>query len=178
MSAPAGMLLRRLSATDLAAFQHYRHDPEVGRWQGWTPKTDADALAFLNEMAAIPLFAQGQWTQLGIADASTGALLGDIGIHISTDGRGAEFGFSLARAAQGRGIAAAAVGAAIAMVFEQTGAEHISAQTDARNTACVRLLQRLGATRVARIDTEFRGEPCEEWRYRLATRPTTPGDHG
>jgi aminoglycoside 6'-N-acetyltransferase len=175
------MVLRRLAATDLAAFQHYRHDPEVGRWQGWTPQPDADALAFLNEMAAIPLFAPGQWTQLGIADAASGMLLGDVGIHVSADGREAELGFSLARAAQGRGIATAAVRAAIAMVFEETGAERISAQTDARNTACVRLLQRLGSTLVARIDTEYRGERCEEWRYRLATRPTIPiipGDHG
>lgn len=165
------MTLRRLSATDLPAFQAYRRDPEVGRWQGWTPKPDAEALAFLNEMAAIPLFQLGKWTQLGIADDATGELLGDAGIHLSADGREAEFGFSLARAAQGRGLASAAVREAIALVFAQTPAERIHAQTDARNTACIRLLERLGATLIERIDTEFRGAPCVELRYELARRP-------
>lgn len=165
------MKLRRLASTDLADFQAYRHDPEVGRWQGWTPRPDTEALAFLKEMAAIPLFQPGQWTQLGIADEATGRLLGDIGIHLAADGREAEFGFTLAREAQGRGIASAAVRAAIELVFEQTAAERIHAQTDARNTACLRLLERLGARPVERIETEFRGEPCVEWRYELARRP-------
>ena len=59
-------MLRRLRADDLAAFQAYRHDPEVGRWQGWTPRPDAEALAFLNEMAAAPPFAPGGWTQVAV----------------------------------------------------------------------------------------------------------------
>lgn len=165
------MTLRRLRGADLPAFQAYRRDPEVGRWQGWTPKPDAEALAFLNEMAAVACFRPGHWTQLGIADALTDELHGDIGIHISDDGREAEFGFTLARVAQGRGIASAAVREAIAMVLAQTAVERIHAQTDARNTACIRLLDRLGARLLERIDTEFRGEPCVELRYLLAQRP-------
>lgn len=134
------------------------------------PQPDADALAFLNEMAAVPLFMPGEWTQLGIADEASDALLGDVGIFISADGREAELGFSLARAAQGRGIASAAVRAAIVWLMEQTSVERIHAQTDARNAACIRLLERLGAARVQRIDTEFRGERCVEFRYELACR--------
>lgn len=164
------MRLRRLAASDLAAFQAYRGDPEVGRWQGWQPQADAEALAFLNEMASAPLFMPGEWTQLGIADDASNALLGDVGIHLGADGRAAELGFSLARAAQGRGIASDAVRAAIALVLAQTRAERIHAQTDARNTACIRLLERLGGTLVARIDTHFRGEPCVELSYELARR--------
>jgi ribosomal-protein-alanine N-acetyltransferase len=142
----------------------------VGRWQGWTPQADEQALAFLKEMATIPLFQPGQWTQLAIADARSDALIGDLGIHVSADGREAEFGFSLARAAQGRGIATTAVRAAIAMVLEQTAVQRIHAQTDARNTACIRLLERLPARLTARITAEFRGEACIELRYELAQR--------
>lgn len=167
---PASVLLRRLAPSDLAAFQAYRQDAEVGRWQGWLPWPDAKALAFLQQMATVPLFTPGHWTQLGIAEAQTDLLLGDIGIHVSVDGREAEFGFSLARAAQGRGLASAAVRAAIAQVFANTAVERIHAQTDARNTACLRLLQRLGAPQVARIDTVFRGEACVELRHELARR--------
>jgi [ribosomal protein S5]-alanine N-acetyltransferase len=162
--------LRRLRESDLAAFQAYRQDTEVGRWQGWVPQPDEQARAFLAEMAAIPLFQPGSWTQLAIADDATDALLGDLGVHLSADGREAEFGFSLARQAQGRGIATAAVREGIARVFAQTAAERIHAQTDARNTACLRLLERLGGRRIARVDAEFRGEPCVEFRYELARR--------
>lgn len=169
------MSLRRLSPDDLPAFQAYRGDPEVGRWQGWQPQPDAQALAFLNEMASVPLFVPGTWSQLGIADALTGQLLGDVGIHISEDGHEAEFGFSLARGAQGRGLASAAVREAVALVFAQTAVQRIHAQTDSRNLACIRLLERLGATRLAEIATEFRGEPCIEFRYELARRPSTAG---
>lgn len=165
------MTLRRLSPDDLAAFQAYRQDPEVGRWQGWQPQPDAQALGFLTEMASAPLFVPGTWSQLGIADAQTGALLGDIGIHISDDGQAAEFGFSLARAAQGRGLASAAVREAVALVFAQTPVLCIHAQTDSRNLACIRLLERLGAVKLADIATEFRHEPCVEHRYELARRP-------
>lgn len=165
------MTLRHLRSSDLADFQAYRHDSDVGRWQGWQPQTDAQALAFLEEMAGGPQFQPGTWTQLGITDDLTGQLIGDLGIHVSADGREAEFGFSLARAAQGRGLASAAVRAAIAQVFEQTAVRHIHAQTDARNAACIRLLERLGATRIATVATEFRGEPCTELRYLLASRP-------
>lgn len=167
------MTLRRLRPGDLADFQAYRHDPEVGRWQGWQPQGDAQALAFLTEMAACPLFAPGQWTQLGIADALTDQLIGDVGICISDDGQAAEFGFSLARAAQGRGLASAAVREAAALVFAQTAVQRIHAQTDRRNLACLRLLERLGAVKLAEIATEFRGEPCVEIRYELARRPGT-----
>lgn len=165
------MTLRRLRPADLADFQAYRQDPEVGRWQGWQPQTDTQALAFLEEMADGPLFQPGTWTQLGIADDLTGQLIGDLGIHLSADGREAEFGFSLARAAQRRGLASAAVREGLALVFEQTAVQHIHAQTDARNAACLRLLERLGGQHIATLATEFRGEPCTELRYLLASRP-------
>lgn len=169
------MSLRRLSPDDLPAFQAYRHDPEVGRWQGWQPLSDAQAMAFLSEMASAPLFVPGTWSQLGIAADATGPLLGDIGIHISEDGHEAEFGFSLARAAQGRGLASAAVREALSLVFAQTAVQRIHAQTDRRNLACLRLLERLGATKLDEIATEFRGEPCVELRYELAARTRATG---
>jgi hypothetical protein len=42
-----GGLLRRLRTSDLAAFQAYRSIPEIGRFQGWSPMSEAEAVAFL-----------------------------------------------------------------------------------------------------------------------------------
>ena len=63
---------------DLAAFQAYRLDPELGRYQGWSPMTTAEATNFLFEMAHVPLFSAGGWSQVGIAECSDPRLIGDL----------------------------------------------------------------------------------------------------
>lgn len=156
-----GGLLRRLRAVDLAAFQAYRAWPGLGRYQGWTPMADADAERFIAEMAALPLFVRGQWLQLAIAAPDGVALLGDLGLHVDADGGAAEIGFTLAPQAQGRGLGAAAVRAAVGLLFE-AGVGQVRALSDARNTPSLRLLARAGFRQVDSVETLFRGEPCTE----------------
>jgi RimJ/RimL family protein N-acetyltransferase len=159
--------LRRLRASDLAALQAYRNDPEVGRFQGWEPMTDAAAAAMIAEMAAAPCPTPGDWVQIAIADAATDELLGDIGLHVSAAGEDAEFGITLAPSAQGRGLAAEAAGALIGVLREQGRVRRLVGITDVRNTASARLLERLGMTLEGEQETIFRGEPCREARYAL-----------
>ena len=61
------IVLRRLRADDLQAFQAYRHDPAVSRYQGWTAQSDDAANAFFEEMYRVKLLQRGAWTQLAIA---------------------------------------------------------------------------------------------------------------
>jgi len=159
------VVLRRLVAADLAALQSYRHDPEVGRYQGWTPVTDEAALAFILAQPEAPPFPRGEWMQLAIADRETQILIGDIGVCVDEAGATAEIGFTLGRLAQGRGLASEAVALAIELVFATTPVARIMAITDARNLPSVALLERLGFRRVDERNTEFRGEPCIEYDY-------------
>jgi len=167
----ARVALRRLRATDLEPFAAYRRDPDVGRWQGWTPLSDEATLAFLQEMAACPLCGRGQWTQLGIARLADDALLGDVGIRVEDDGSEVELGITLSRAAQGRGFAGEALRLALDIAFAATPAGRVIAVTDARNAPCIRLLERGGLRRIGRHATTFRGEPCEEIVYAIARSP-------
>jgi RimJ/RimL family protein N-acetyltransferase len=160
--------LRRLAASDLAAFQAYRSEPGLGRYQGWSALSDDAARAFLEEMNAAPLFRPGRWIQLGIADPQTLALLGDVGLFLSEDAAQAEIGFTLSGAAQGRGVATAAVRESLRLIFERTPVLQVVAITDARNLASVRLLERIGMRRQAERRVPFRGEPCIEYVYVLA----------
>jgi RimJ/RimL family protein N-acetyltransferase len=161
-----GFVLRRLRADDLAEFQAYRRDPELGRYQGWLPVSDEEALAFLREMNAAPLLNPGCWTQIGIAEPDNQGLIGDIGIFLTQDGRRAEIGFTLARHAQGRGVATAAVREAVDLIFASSSAvDRACAITDARNDASVQLLERVGMLRTEAMPTVFRGEPCIEVVY-------------
>ena len=159
--------LRRLATTDLAAFQAYRRDPDIGRFQGWSPQGDAEAGAFLAAMNAAPLFAPGAWSQIAIVDGAD-ALIGDIGVCLARDAETAELGFTLAGAAQGRGLAREAVAAAIALVFRHTPATRILCVTDERNAPAQRLIARLSMTLERQSPALFRGQACTEFHYALA----------
>lgn len=160
-----GGRLRRLRQRDLASFQAYRRMPELGRYQGWSPMPDAEALAFLGAMNEAPLFMLGQWVQLGIADSKTERLIGDIGVYLSKDGFSSEIGFTLDPAAQGRGIATTAVREALHILFANTKVERAFGVTDGRNSASVRLLERAGFMLQETRQVIYRGEPCVEKVY-------------
>lgn len=161
-------MLRRLTTADMFTFQAYRSDPHLGRYQGWSPMSDEKALAFLSEMSTAPLFRPGSWTQIGISESPSQILSGDIGLFLSDDGRHAEIGFTLARHAQGRGVATTAVREAIKLIFDCTTADRVLGITDVRNSASVRLLERVGMERVEARNTVFRGDPCDEYVYALS----------
>lgn len=161
------MVLRRLQVSDLSLFHAYRSDPLVGRYQGWSPMTETEALAFLNEMASADLLVPGSWTQIAIAGANTGGLVGDVGIFVAEGAQSAEIGFTLSPAATGKGYATAAVRETIHLLFEHTPVERIIGVTDARNAPSVHVLERVEMTRVESRETVFRGEPCTEWVYAI-----------
>jgi RimJ/RimL family protein N-acetyltransferase len=185
--ATARTTLRRLSTDDVAAFQAYRTDPEVGRWQGWSPMTGGEALAFLARMRRAPLFVPGEWCQIGIAlrmsvdavDAvDEGRLIGDIGLGVDPAHPDlAQVGFSMHRRWQGRGLAAEAVEAACVLLFEHGRMRRVEAITDTRNTSSMRLLERLGFRLERTEEALFRGLPCREHRY-VRERPRGAGAAG
>lgn len=161
----AGVVLRRLSVHDAAAFQAYRTDAELGRYQGWSAMTDAKTREFLDEMNTLALFRPGEWAQIGVAGQDGLTLLGDMGLFVAADSRHAEIGFTLARPAQGHGLATAAARETVALLFEFTAAERVLGITDARNHASIRVLERIGMRKVEERGVVFRGEACVECVY-------------
>jgi ribosomal-protein-alanine N-acetyltransferase len=162
-----GGVLRRLRTSDLSAFQAYRADRELGRFQSWSRMSEADAVTFLAEMSDAPLFKPGDWVQLGIAEPAADQLIGDVGIFLSADELTGEIGFTLARDAQGRGIATAAVRQALQVLFGVTRVKQVRGISDSRNVRSVRLLERVGFRHQEDRSTVFRGEPCIEAVYIL-----------
>ena len=166
-AAGATIVLRRLEPADLRAFQDYRSDAEVGRYQGWSPMTDAAATVFIASMNAAAPFRKGEWLQVGIAHGRTGRLLGDMGLHLNDDGAEGEIGFTLARAEQSRGAGADAVNVALGLFFSCTDVVRVIGVTDARNEPSIRLLERVGMQRIKTAAAIFRGEPCVEYTYAI-----------
>lgn len=133
---------------------------------------DAAAFEFLDEMHRAPLFAPGQWVQLGISDPASDELVGDIGLYLSADGTSGEIGFTLQSSSQGRGIAALAVCEALQLLFSATSATRVLGITDERNLPSIKLLERVGFRLIDSRQVVFRGEPCTERVYAL---PRTDG---
>ncbi len=165
------ILLRRLVPSDLANFQDYRHDEEVGQYQGWSPQSDTEAAIALEKYGAAKFFQPGVWFQIGIADRETDALIGDIGVCLSAKEPEAEFGFTLRRQSQGSGLASEAIGALMAFLFAETDIRRIVGITDARNIAAMKLLEKLGMRRLQTNKAIFRGAPCEEHVFILQRPP-------
>lgn len=160
-----GFVLRRMSTGDLAEFQAYRHDEELGRYQGWLPTPDERAMEFLAEMSAAPFPNPGHWTQVGIAEPERQRLIGDIGVYFDQAVSYAEIGFTLARPAQGRGVATAAIQSVIELIFDCSAAGRVIGVTDARNLPSMRLLERAGMRLESTKRAVFRGKDCVEHTY-------------
>lgn len=156
------ILLRRLHPDDLDAFLAYRADPQVARFQGWSPMSSEQALAFLQHESDLDALRPGQWSQLGVTRGDEPDLIGDAGIHLSDDGMTAEIGMSLSRPAQGQGLGTELAGGLIELVFSSTSVNEVLAHADLRNEPCMRALQRAGMTRFATRKTIWKDELCEE----------------
>jgi aminoglycoside 6'-N-acetyltransferase len=70
-------------------------------------------------------------------------LIGDIGVNLHKNGRQAEIGFTLAAEYQGSGYATEGIRRLVEHLFVTHGLHRVSAECDARNLGCARLLERL-----------------------------------
>ena len=69
--------LRPFEAADLEAFVAYRSDPEVARYQSWSPTYSmAHAEVFLSSQRGLAFGEPGEWLQLAIFDRATGRSMG------------------------------------------------------------------------------------------------------
>lgn len=170
------LVLRPLRASDAEGLFAYRGDPEVARFQSWEPQS-------LDEMHALIAAEQGRgsdepgWSQLAIAEAATGVLLGDIGIHIlESDPRQVELGFTLAPHAQRRGYATEAVRAVLHELFVRLGKHRVVASTDPRNARSIALLRRLGFRQEAHLVESlwFKGAWADDLIFALLRREWPP----
>ena len=161
------VILRRLDPLDLPAFQAYRTDKGVGRYQGWAAQTDLQALEFIERMGNAVLFQSRSWVQLAVADPETNELIGDTGFCVAADGASAELGFTISPAFQRRGLGTEALREAVGLLFEHSSAVRVICITDARNIPSIRLLEGAQMQRTATAGVVFRGEPCIEHTYTL-----------
>lgn len=160
--------LRRFRVDDVDAFQAYRADPHVARFQSWQDHTREQAERFVAEMEVADPGVPGEPFQFAVARLDDDALVGDcmlaIGVGLPPT---AEIGYTVAPDAQGHGLATEAAGALVGYAFGRHGVSAVRAVTDARNAASVGVAERLGMRLVGSVRTTFKGEACDEHTYEL-----------
>jgi RimJ/RimL family protein N-acetyltransferase len=147
------LVLRPFRPEDLPAFVAYRRDPGVARFQTWEPSWSMDdAERLVAGQEGRELGEPGVWVGLVAADRADGTVHGDCAARVVADRRAtAEVGVTFAPASQGRGLATEALGAFVAALFDEHGMHRVFAETDDRNGAVHRLLERLGFREEARL---------------------------
>ena len=155
--------LRHLSPRDLRAFQAYRQDPEVARYQNWRSMSDDEALHFLRDVSKSKPLAPGRWRQIGIALKKDNTLIGDMGWFLNADQTEVELGITLAREFQNRGHASGAMRMATHHVFASSPVKRVVAWSDVRNLASMRMIQRLGFRHVLTETNDGITEACHHF---------------
>ena len=156
------LCLRPFRAEDLPDFVAYRCAPEVARYQSWDETYSmADAEEFLAGQDGLVFGEAGAWMQLAAIDRSSGALCGDCAVRVLTEQPAtAEVGVTFAPAHQGSGLATEALAGVVTKLFDDLDLHRIYAETDDRNHAVHRLLERVGFRCEARLVEAdwFKGE--------------------
>jgi RimJ/RimL family protein N-acetyltransferase len=166
----ARLVLRRFTDADLAAFQAYRNDSAVARYQSWETFSREEALRFLSEQTGLEPLTPGRWFQIAVALKETRALVGDCAVKVSEeDTRLAEIGFTFAREHQGKGHATEAVRRLLDFLFREAGLHRVIAITDCENKPAAALLERTGLRREGHFlqNIWFKGKWGDEYLYAI-----------
>lgn len=138
------LTLRRPRPSDADAVFAYASDPQVTLHMDWPTHTDiAQSRAFLEHCAAA--WADGNEATWAITLGDDDGMIGAVGVR--THGHKADFGYTLARAYWGRGIATEAARAMLDEVFRLPGIARVWATCSLENIGSRRVLEKAGLER-------------------------------
>jgi ribosomal-protein-alanine N-acetyltransferase len=173
----ARLRLRPFTYADADALFALHSNAQVLRyWDAppWTERSRAERfLATCRQLAE-----EGSGARLAMERASDGRFVGWCGLsRWNPDYRSASLGYCLDNAAWGQGYATEAAGALLDWAFETLDLNRVQSETDTRNAASARVLEKLGFVRegTLREDCVVSGEVSDSWVYGLLRRQRRPG---
>lgn len=144
------LLLRELTLGDAPHANEYERDPEVVRYQTNDVRTLAESEDYIRRVLAEQANEPRRLFDLAIVRAEDDRYLGRVGLAVGApDERQAALWYVLDRRAWGNGFAVEAARELCSFGFDQVGRHRIWVDVDPRNTASVRVAERLGFRREA-----------------------------
>lgn len=165
----ARLLLRPFEPADADAIYDLQSNARVLRYWDSPPwKERARADRFI--AACAKLEADGSGARLAMTRTDDGAFVGWCSFGSwNPDYRSAKLGYCLAEAAWGQGLATEAAAALLRWAFGTLDLNRVQSETDTRNIASARVLEKLGFVRegTLRQDCIVDGEISDSWVYGL-----------
>ena len=172
----ARLRLRPFTDSDADALYALHSSAYVLRYWDAPPWTErARAERFIT--ACRQLAEEGSGARLALDRLSDGAFIGWCGLtRWNPDYRSAAMGYCLDDAAWGQGYATEAAGAVLQWAFATLDLNRVQAETDTRNAASARVLEKLGFLRegTLREDCVVNGEVSDSWVFGLLRREWQP----
>ena len=160
------LLLRPFDESDFDAVHDYGSDPNVTRYQGWGPNSEADTRSFIQRSIRAMQTPESGEIVFAIVEQASSRLVGGCGLTVrGRQSRVFEIGYTLNPNFWRRGIGSEAVEHLMAFAFDTLAAHRIFALIDPENRASIALIERLGFRLEGhqKSDTLIRGE----WRDTL-----------
>jgi RimJ/RimL family protein N-acetyltransferase len=168
----ARLLLRPFAQADAQALFALQSNARVLRYWDAPPwKERARAERFIASCAQMAQ--EGTGARLAIERAADRAFIGWCClVQWNPDHRSARMGYCLDEPAWGQGFATEAAAALLHWAFDSLDLNRVQAETDTRNTASSRVLEKLGFVRegMLREDCIVNGEVSDSWVYGLLRR--------
>jgi RimJ/RimL family protein N-acetyltransferase len=172
----ARLLLRPVTSADADALFSMHSSAYVLRYWDAPPWSErARAERFIT--ACQQMADEGSGARLAIDRVSDRAFIGWCSLtRWNPDYRSASMGYCLDDAAWGHGYATEAARALLQWAFDTLDLNRVQAETDTRNTASARVLEKLGFVRegTLREDCVVNGEVSDSWVYGLIRRQWRP----
>ena len=172
----ARLCLRPFAGEDADALFELHTSANVLRyWDAppWSERERAERfIATCGEMAE-----EGSGARLAVERASDGAFIGWCALYRwNPDDRSASSGYCFDDAAWGHGYATEAAFAVLQWAFDTLDLNRVQAETDTRNAASARVLEKLNFARegTLREDCVVNGEVSDSWVYGLIRREWRP----
>ncbi|MGN6611394.1 MAG: GNAT family N-acetyltransferase [Angustibacter sp.] len=172
----ARLRLRPVADRDADALFALHRDARVLRYWDAPPWTDrARAEGFIR--ASRQLADDGTGVRLAVERTADAAFIGWCSLtRWNPDYRSAAIGYCYAEAAWGQGYATEAARAVLTWAFDTLDLNRVQAETDTRNLASARVLEKLGFVRegTLREDCVVDGDVSDSWVYGLLRREWRP----
>ncbi len=172
----ARLRLRPFTSADADALFALHSSAYVLRYWDAPPWSDhARAERFI--AACVRMAEEGSGARLAIDSGSDEAFIGWCSLTgWNPDYRSASMGYCLGEAAWGHGYATEAAHAVLRWAFDTLDLNRVQAETDTRNAASARVLEKLGFVRegTLREDCIVNGDVSDSWVYGLLRRDWQP----
>lgn len=164
------LLIRRMAVTDLRDFLSFNTHPANLEYQAITPFTEERATTYLERQSTLEPGDAGGWMGFAVELQREGRIIGEVGIFLPPQPRNkGDVGWTFHPDYHGHGYATEAARVLLTYAFEVQKLHRVTSGCDTRNSASIRLMERLGMRREGHFlqSTFLQGAWQDDYSYAL-----------